>query len=265
MRVKIFVAIFIFLLSTIIGYSQSIKDSLHRKDFDSIMIIGLYDIEIRLTANSSEIIEDGVNLTSIFLESQGIDSLFVECKNAVPFLFDHKVREPLGGDSIEYDFEISYTFSLYNRGTKQYSFEVWYDTDYLYFTPQMMSVLHHLGKVTRYYHNKYRDHLDYQRFIPRTVKRFYSRLQDKSITFEEKWNEIKKEMTEDGGTFFSFGERYSILFAQILINQRLSLHEIDIESLIASEKIPINDLLYFCSFLQNEEQYLVKDWLSRLQ
>lgn len=263
MKVKILV--FIFLLSSVIGYSQSFKDSLYGKDFDSIMIIGTYETRFRLTANSYEIIKDGVNLLSIFPESQGIDSLFVEFKNAVPFLCDHKVREPLGGDSIAYDWELFYNFSLYNKGISQFSFKLHYDTDYLYFTPEMMTFILHLERVTRYYYKNYRSHLFYKVGIPKQTNIFIRRLQEKSMTFEEKWNKIKKEKEEEGYGLFTINDWYSILFAQILIIQRCSLHDIDIESLIASEKISINDLLYFCSYLPNEEQSLVKDWLSRLK
>lgn len=257
MRIKIFLLLF---LSSYAGYSQSLLDISCHCDFDSIKIIGLYDMELLLTDHFCEIIDNNERLTNIFSKCHGIDSLFIECKNAVPFLSNHKAAESLNSDSIVCDFEQSYTISLYNKGTRQCEFEIWYDTDYCFFTSQMHIFISHLARVMRYYHNEYKKHLIYRKSIPKKVKRYYNLILDNSVVFGDQWNTINNT-TED---VFSLSDKYSLLFAQVMIRQRLLVPSPDIKSLLISEKITMEDLLYFSSFLPQEEQDTVKKWILEL-
>lgn len=241
------------------AHSQNLSNHFCRCDFDSIKIIGLYDMEILLTDHFCEVIDNNEKLTNQFPKYNGIDNLFIECKNSAPFLSDHKTTEPLHEDSVAYDFEQSYIISLYNKGIKQCDIEIWYDSDYPYFTSQMHIFISHLAQVMRYYHNAYQNHLVYRKSIPKKVKRYYNLLLDNSVVFSDQWNSVNST-TED---VFSISDKYALLFAQVIIRQRLLIQSPDIKSLI-SEKITTEDLLYFSSFLPQEDQDIVKNWISEL-
>lgn len=232
------------------AFSQKAKFDIKKDDFDSIMIEGQHDITIKLSALSCEITKNGINLLSLTPDTTIIDNLYQEFVDGCPFLYENYIRQFPWAGIIEYDFEYESVFHLFKNDSLVLQFDIWYDTDYHYFTDEMLQFINHLMTVTGQLHSLYEHLLFRQAKMTKAFNQCKKQIQNGTIIFKEELPVRLAAPNPDN--FYTKVNLYALVLAQHSTNETNPELYYNVDSLIQNNVIDKVDFDRYSSYINED-------------